>query len=80
MPTGIVLAYSVPDGVQVLVDGHPESAGFGITRTPTIIHDVYAGIRAITFTLPGYKDVTIYVDVPQNGYSTITAIMHPGTT
>ena len=52
----------------------------GIVRTPSIIHDVSAGIHDLTFVLPGYKNVTMSVDVPQNGYSTITAITYPGTT
>jgi hypothetical protein len=77
MPTGIILAYSIPDGAQVFVDGYTESTGFGITRTPAMIHDVYAGTRVLTFVLPGYKNVTISIDLQQNGYSTVTAIMYP---
>lgn len=76
MPTGTILAYSVPDGAQVLIDGYVAQSMFGIARTPTIIHEVAAGTRNVTFRLPGYTDVTISTEVPQGGYSTVTAILY----
>ena len=77
MPTGTILVYSIPAGAQVLVDGSPQYSIFGIARTPSIIHEIPAGTRNVTFVLPGYENVSISTDVPQEGYSTVTAIMPP---
>ena len=76
MPTGTILAYSVPDGAEVFVDGNSIPSKFGgIARTPTIIPDVSADRHNITFRLSGYKEETIPVDITQGGYSTVTAIL-----
>jgi hypothetical protein len=77
MPTGIILAYSVPDGAQVLIDGSVTPSMFGFARTPAIISEVAAGTRNVTFRLPGYTEVTIPTSVPQGGSSTVTAILIP---
>ena len=77
MPTGVILAYSIPAGAQVLVDGIQQPTIFGFARTPAVMHEIPAGIRNVTFILPGYENVIISTDVPQGGYSTITAIMNP---
>lgn len=77
MPTGIILAYSVPDGAQVLVDGFAQYTLFGIARTPAVIHNIPAGTRIVTFRLSGYEDFTISTNIPQGGYSNVTAIMNP---
>jgi len=77
MPTGAILAYSIPTGAQVLVDGIQQPTMFGFARTPAVMHEIPAGIRNVTFILPGYENVNISTDVPQGGYSTITAIMNP---
>jgi hypothetical protein len=77
MPTGIILAYSIPDGAQVLIDGSIAPSMFGFARTPAIIREVAAGIRNVTFRLPGYDEVTISTEVPQGGSSTATAILVP---
>ncbi len=77
MPTGSILAYSIPDGANVLVDGVSYPTTFGFPRTPAIIPGVPAGSHNVTFTLPGYESVTIPTSVPQAGYSTVTAIMRP---
>ncbi len=79
MPTGTILAYSIPDGAQVLVDGGVVPTMFGFARTPTIIHEVAAGTHSITFRIPGYIDERLFTEVPQGGYTTITAIMRPVT-
>jgi hypothetical protein len=75
MPTGSILAYSIPDGAQILIDGFVAPTTFGFARTPAIIHEVSAGNHIVTFKLPGYIDMTISTEVPQGGYSTITAIL-----
>ncbi len=80
MPTGTILAYSIPDGAQVLIDGHAAPTMFGFARTPALIDEVSAGTHNVTFTLPGYRDKTISVEIPQGGYSTATAILNPVTT
>jgi hypothetical protein len=77
MPTGIILAYSIPDGAQVLIDGTIAPSMFGFARTPALIREVAAGTRNVTFRLPGYAEITIPTEVPQGGSSTVTAIMIP---
>ena len=77
MPTGIILAYSIPDGAQVLIDGSMAPSMFGFARTPALIREVAAGTRNITFRLPGYSEVTIPTEVPQGGSSTVTGILVP---
>ena len=77
MPTGMILAYSVPNGAQVLIDGSVASSMFGFARTPAIIHEVAAGTRYVTFRLPGYQEIIIPVEIPQGGASTVTAILIP---
>lgn len=79
MPTGTIMAYSIPDGAQVSIDGTIMFAKFGDARTPTIIPEVPAGLRYVTFRLYGYVEETKTIDVPQGGYVTITAILHPVT-
>ena len=76
MPTGTILAYSVPDGADVFVDGVSVSGRFGPARTPTIIPGIPAGTRNVTFRLYEYDEATKSLDVPQAGYVTITAILH----
>lgn len=75
MPTGTILAYSIPDGAQVLIDGSIAPTMFGFARTPAIIHEVAAGKHNVTFKMPGYIDETLSTDVPQGGYTTVTAIL-----
>ncbi len=77
MPTGTILAYSIPDGAQVLIDGYMEPTIFGFARTPALIDQVSAGTHDVTFTLPGYSNKTISIKIPQGGYSTVTAILIP---
>lgn len=77
MPTGIILAYSIPDGAQILIDGSVAPTMFGFARTPALISQVSAGTRNVTFRLPGYNEVTIQTEVPQGGSSTVTAILIP---
>ena len=74
MPTGTILAYSIPDGAQVLIDGSIAPTMFGFARTPALIDQISAGSHNVTFRLPGYSDITMSTQVPQGGYSTVTAI------
>jgi hypothetical protein len=76
MPTGIILAYCIPDGASVLIDGHAVSTVFGPAITPAIIHEVTAGTHSITFRAIGYIEETKTVIVRQGGYTTVTAILH----
>lgn len=75
MPTGTILAYSIPDGAQVLVDGSIAPTRFGFARTPALIDRVSAGTHNVTFRLPGYIDMTTSAEVPQGGFTTVTAIL-----
>ncbi len=77
MPTGIILAYSIPDGANVLVDGISYPTTFGFPRTPAIIPEIPAGSHDVTFSLPGYESVTITTTVPQAGYTSVTGILRP---
>lgn len=79
MPTGTIMAYSIPDGAQVLIDGTTVFGTFGSSRTPTIIPGVPAGMRDVTFILPGYIDMTKTINVPQGGYATVYGILYPTT-
>lgn len=79
MPTGIVLAYSIPDGANVLLDNNVVFSRFGIARTPAIIPEVSAGTHSITFKLSGYVENTMSVQVLQGGYTTVTGILKPET-
>ncbi len=65
MPTGIILAYSIPNGAQVSIDGSIAPTMFGFARTPAIINEVAADTCNVTFRLPGYAEVTIPTEVPQ---------------
>lgn len=78
MPTGTILAYSIPDGAEVFVDGSSLPTRFGIARTPAMIPEVFAGTHNITFRLTGYIDEIKSVSVPQGGYTTVYAILRPG--
>jgi len=77
MPTGTILAYSIPDGAQILLDGSIAPTMFGFARTPALIDQVSAGSHNITFRLPGYVDEIKSVSVPQGGYSTVYGILRP---
>ena len=76
MPTGIILAYSVPEGAEVFIDGVSASNRYGIARTPSLIPEISAGAHNVTFRLHGYNEETLSIDIPQGGYSTVTAILH----
>ena len=77
MPTGTILAYSIPDGAQVFVDRIAMPTSFGFARTPTIIPEISAGTHDVTFILPGYIKQTKSVTVAQGGYATVYAILQP---
>lgn len=79
MPTGTLLAYSIPDGADVYVDGSALPTAYGIARTPAMIPQVYAGTHNITFRLPGYMEMTKQVSISQGGYATVYAILLPIT-
>ena len=77
MPTGIILAYSIPDGAEVLIDNVRAFTRFGTARTPALIPEVSASVHNVTFRLYGYVEKTIYVQIQQGGYSSVTAILDP---
>lgn len=77
MPTGIILAYSIPDGADVYVDGVALPTRFGIARTPAMIPGISAGTHDVTFRLSGYIGETKTVSIEQGGYATIYAILRP---
>jgi len=77
MPTGTILAYSVPDGANVLVDGISYPSMFGVSRTPTMIPQIPAGNHTVIFRLPGYIEETVTVNVLPDGYATASAVLRP---
>lgn len=77
MPTGNIMAYSIPEGAEVFVDGTSPLTRFGTARTPAMIPEVFAGMHNVTFRLSGYFDETKPVNVPQGGYSTVYAVLLP---
>lgn len=79
MPTGIILAYSIPDGAEVLIDNVPAFTRFGIARTPSLIPGVSAGTHDVTFRLYGYIEKNMYIQIQQEGYSSVTAILNHET-
>lgn len=79
MSTGIILAYSIPDGAQVLIDGSQAFTSYGFARTPAIISGVAANTHYVTFRLPGYIDETKTINVPQGGFTSVTGILRPVT-
>jgi hypothetical protein len=76
MPTGTVLAYSIPDGADVYIDNIKVFTRFGSARTPALIPEVSAGTHDITFRLYGYAENTISARIHQGGYTTITGILN----
>lgn len=79
MPTGTILAYSIPDGADVYVDGIALPTRFGVARTPTMIPGVFAGRHDVTFRLVGYIGETKTVSIEQGGYASVYAILRPVT-
>lgn len=79
MPTGIILAYSIPDGADVLIDNASTFSRFGTARTPALIPGISAGTHNVTFKLPGYIEKTMSIQLQQGGYATVTAILDPET-
>jgi hypothetical protein len=77
MPTGIILAYSIPDGAEVLIDNIPAFTRFGTARTPALIPEVSASTHNVTFRLYGYIEKTMSIQIQQGGYSSVTAILEP---
>lgn len=77
MPTGIILAYSIPDGADVYVDGISLPTRFGTARTPAMIPGISAGTHDISFRLSGYRGETKTVRIEQGGYATVYAVLRP---
>ena len=77
MPTGIILAYSIPDGADVYIDGISLPTRFGSARTPAMIPGISAGTHDVTFRLSGYIGETKTVSIEQGGYATVYAILRP---
>ncbi len=76
MPMGIILAYSVPDGADVLIDGFSLPGAFGgVARTPAMVPEVSAGPHIVTFRLPGYIEETRTINIEQGGYATVYAVL-----
>lgn len=77
MPTGTILAYSIPDGAEVFIDGVLYPSIFGVSRTPAMIPQVSAGNHTVTFRLTGYIGDTKTVNVAPGGYATVYAVLYP---
>lgn len=77
MPTGTILAYSIPEGADVLVDGISYPSVFGVSRTPTMVPQIPAGNHTVTFRLSGYIEEIRTVNVSPGGYAAVTAVLRP---
>ena len=76
--TGEIRVYSDPDGANIYIDGNPVRNSSGqLARTPVIITDVPAGVRYVTFRMPGMMEETETVDVGPGSYSNAYATMRP---
>ena len=76
--TGMIRVYSDPDGANVYIDGNPVRDSSGqLAKTPVIITDVPAGVRYVTFRMPGMMEEMETVDVGPGSYSNAYATMRP---
>lgn len=76
--TGTVKAYSFPDGAEIYVDGRPAMTPTGeIAKTPVTITNVPAGVRQVTFRMPGHLEEMKLVDVEEGAWSDVSATMRP---
>lgn len=75
---GTIRAYSYPDSANVCIDGNPVlDQSENIVRTPITITDIPDGIRQVTFTMDGYFDEIMPVEVYSGEYSDVIAKMRP---
>ena len=62
--SGRIIADTRPGRAEIYLDGEPVMNTSGqIARTPTVIQNVPEGIHSITFSKPGYTDITIITNV-----------------
>jgi hypothetical protein len=75
---GTMMLRSEPDGATVYIDGNPVlDQSENIVITPVTITDIPDGVRQVTFTMDGYFDEIIPVEVYPGEYSDTTATMRP---
>lgn len=76
--TGVLKAYSFPDGAEVYIDERPAMTPEGqIAKTPVTITNVPAGARQVTFKMPGHIDEMKLVDIEAGAWSEVSATMRP---
>jgi hypothetical protein len=75
---GTIQACSEPEGAAIYIDGNPVlDQSENIVRTPVTITDIPDGVRQVTFTMDGYFDEIIPVEVYPGECSDVTATMRP---
>ena len=62
--SGHIITDTRPGRAEIYLDGEPVMNTSGqIARTPTVIQNVPEGVHTITFSKPGYTDITIIANV-----------------
>lgn len=75
---GTIRARSEPDGANIYIDDNPVlDQSENMARTPVTITDIPDGVRQVTFTMDGYFDEIIPVEVYPGECSDVTATMRP---
>lgn len=77
MTGGGIMAYSVPEGAEIYIDGSPAIYPSGGTiTTPAMIKEIPVGMHYITFKFPGYVEETKITDVIEGQWADVDAILH----
>lgn len=77
-PIGVIRAYSTPDGAEVYIDGRPAIDSIGkVVKTPATIYNVPAGVRQVSFRMPGQLEEMKLVDVMEGAWSDVSVTMRP---
>lgn len=75
---GVLQACSEPEGADIYIDGNPVlDQSENMVRTPATITGIPDGVRQVTFTMDGYFDEIIPVEVYPGECSDVTATMRP---
>lgn len=73
------MAYSVPEGAEIYIDGSPAIyPSGGIIITPAMIREIPVGTHYVTFKLLGYVEDTKIAEVREGQWTDVDAILHQG--
>jgi hypothetical protein len=63
---GRIIAQTRPGRANIYLDGEVVLDPSGkMAKTPTVVHNVTEGMHTVTFSKPGYSDITIIANVPK---------------